>query len=107
MVYQKLLSISAEQVNEAMSEPIEAVIGAVKEVLEKTPPELAGDIMNKGVILTGGGALLNGLDDILTESTGLPVHIPDDAISCVAIGTGIALQNLDTLNYTKFAKRVM
>lgn len=103
----KTLTISAEQVNEAMIEPIEAVIGAVKEVLEKTPPELAGDIMNKGVILTGGGALLNGLDDILTESTGLPVHIPDDAISCVAIGTGIALQNLDTLNYTKFAKRVM
>lgn len=103
----KTLSISAEQANEAMIEPIESVIGAVKEVLEKTPPELAGDIMNKGVILTGGGALLNGLDDILTERTGLPVHIPDDAISCVAIGTGIALQNLDTLNSKKFAKRVI
>ena len=104
----KTVSITAEQAHEALIDPVEAVVGAVKEVLEKTPPELAGDIMNKGMVLTGGGALLNGLDTLLTERTGLPVHIPDDAISCVAIGTGIALQNLDMLsNNTKYAKRVI
>ena len=69
----------------------------VKEVLEKTPPELASDIMNRGIVMTGGGSLLHGMDILVSERTGLPTYIPDDAISCVAIGTGLALQNIDVL----------
>lgn len=101
----KTVAITAEQANEALSDPVEAVIGAVKEVLEKTPPELSGDIMNKGIVLTGGGALLNGLDTLIAERTGLPTYTPEDAISCVAIGTGIALQNIDVLQEGKSIAR--
>ncbi|MDN5323919.1 MAG: rod shape-determining protein MreB [Clostridia bacterium] len=101
----KTIVITAEQAYESLSDPVDAVIGAVKEVLEKTPPELAGDIMNKGIVMTGGGALLNGLDTLLSERTGLPTHVPDDAISCVALGTGIALQNLDILQEGKIHTR--
>jgi len=93
----KSVTVSAEKVNEAIVEQIEDIIAAVKEVLEKTPPELASDIMNRGIVMTGGGSLLHGLDILVSERTGLPTYIPDDAISCVAIGTGLALQNLDVL----------
>ena len=104
----KTIVITAEEAYEALSDPIDSVIGAVKEVLEKTPPELAGDIMNKGIVMTGGGALLSGLDILISERTGLPTHIPDDAISCVAMGTGIALQNIDVLQEGKgYAKKVI
>ncbi|NLT94382.1 MAG: rod shape-determining protein MreB [Clostridia bacterium] len=104
----KTITITAEEAYEALSDTIDAVVAAVKEVLEKTPPELAGDIMNKGIVMTGGGALLSGLDTLITERTGLPTHIPDDAISCVALGTGIALQNIDLLQDGRsFAKKVI
>lgn len=93
----KTVTISAEEVNEAIKEQIEDIIAAVKEVLEKTPPELASDIMNRGIVLTGGGSLLHGMDILVSERTGLPTYIPEDAISCVAIGTGLALQNIDVL----------
>ena len=91
------MTISAEKVNEALVEQIEDIIAAVKEVLEKTPPELASDIMNRGIVMTGGGSLLHGMDILVSERTGLPTYIPEDAISCVAIGTGLALQNIDVL----------
>ena len=93
----KTVTITAEEVNEAIAEQIEDIIAAVKEVLEKTPPELASDIMNRGIVMTGGGSLLHGMDILVSERTGLPTYIPDDAISCVAIGTGLALQNIDVL----------
>lgn len=93
----KTVTISAEKVNEALVEQIEDIIAAVKEVLEKTPPELASDIMNRGIVMTGGGSLLHGMDILVSERTGLPTYIPEDAISCVAIGTGLALQNIDVL----------
>lgn len=93
----KTVSVTAEEINKAVAEQVEDIVAAVKEVLEKTPPELAGDIMNRGIVMTGGGSLLHGLDILISERTGLPTHIPDDAISCVAIGTGLALQNLDAL----------
>ena len=89
--------VSEGEINKAISEQVEDIIAAVKEVLEKTPPELAGDIMNRGIVMTGGGALLHGLDTLISDRTGLPTHIPEDAVSCVAIGTGLALQNLDLL----------
>lgn len=93
----KSVTISAEKINEAIVEQIEDIVAAVKEVLEKTPPELASDIMNRGIVMTGGGSLLHGMDILVSERTGLPTYIPEDAISCVAIGTGLALQNLDVL----------
>ena len=93
----KTVTISADSVNEAITEQIEDIIAAIKEVLEKTPPELASDIMNRGIVMTGGGSLLHGLDNLVSERTGLPTYIPEDVISCVAIGTGLALQNLDVL----------
>ncbi len=84
----KTVKITSEEVREALSEPVQAIVEAVKSVLEKTPPELAADIIDRGVILTGGGALLRGLDVLLGEVTGIPVIVADDPMSCVAIGTG-------------------
>ncbi len=93
----KTITVTADEAYEALAEPVEQVVGAVKEVLEKTPPELAADIINKGIVMTGGGALLNGLDTLIREETGLPIHIAEDAISCVALGTGRALTMLNVL----------
>jgi len=93
----RTLKINAVEVYEAIKESIDTILVASKEVLEKTPPELSADIMNKGIILTGGGALLNGLDKFLMEHTHLPVTIAENAVQCVAIGTARALINLDKL----------
>lgn len=82
---------------EAINEPLEAVIGVIRAVLEDTPPELSSDIIDKGMILTGGGALLRGLSDLLTEVTGVPCYVADDPLSAVAIGTGLALEYFDIL----------
>jgi rod shape-determining protein MreB and related proteins len=84
----KTVKITSEEVREALTEPIQAIVEAVKSVLEKTPPELAADIIDRGIILTGGGALLRGLDVLLGEVTGIPVLVADDPLSCVAVGTG-------------------
>lgn len=97
----KNVTITARECNIALHEPIEAVVSATKEVLEKTPPELSADIMNKGIIMTGGGAMLHGLDTLISERTGLPVYLADEAISCVALGTGKALSMLDLLQSSK------
>jgi rod shape-determining protein MreB len=85
------------QVHGAIKEPLEAVVGAVKEVLEHTPPELSADIVNKGIVMTGGGALLDGMDKLVSSETGLPVCVADDPLSCVARGTGRALAMLNVL----------
>ena len=84
----KTVKITSEEVREALSEPILGIVDAVKSVLEKTPPELAADIIDRGIILTGGGALLRGLDTLLGEVTGIPVIVAEDPMSCVAVGTG-------------------
>ncbi|MFY9173725.1 MAG: rod shape-determining protein MreB [Peptococcia bacterium] len=101
----KNVTITAREAHEAMREPLEAIMLATKEVLEKTPPELAADIMNKGIVLTGGGALLHGMDKYLASETRLPVHIADEAIQCVARGTAKALINLDLLESARSFKR--
>jgi rod shape-determining protein MreB and related proteins len=85
----KTVKITSEEIREALSEPVGAIVEAVKSVLEKTPPELAADIIDRGIILTGGGALLRGLDRLLSEVTGVPAIVADDPLSCVAIGTGM------------------
>jgi rod shape-determining protein MreB len=86
----KTLIINSEEIREAMEEPLLAIVDAVKMVLEKTPPELAADIIDRGIVMTGGGALLRGMDMLLSKATGMPVRLADDPISCVAIGTGKA-----------------
>jgi rod shape-determining protein MreB len=89
----KELVINQMQIAEALAEPVGAIIEAVKVALENTAPELAADIVDKGIVLTGGGALLGNLDYILRHSTGLPVSVADEALSCVALGTGRALED--------------
>lgn len=93
----KTVSISSAETYEAMEEPLFAVIDLIKSVLERTPPELAADIYQKGIVLTGGGALLRGLDKLLGEHTGIPVNIADDPLRCVVLGTGKALESLAAL----------
>jgi rod shape-determining protein MreB len=93
----RTIRIHSNEVVEAITEPLEAIIGAVRAVLEDTPPELSSDIIDKGMILTGGGALLRGLSDLLTEVTGVPCYVADDPLSCVAVGTGLALEYFDIL----------
>ncbi|MCC9626005.1 rod shape-determining protein [Thalassospira lucentensis] len=88
----KELIISERQIAESLAEPVSAIIEAVKVALEQTPPELAADIVDKGIVLTGGGAMLGNLDYVLRHATGLPVSIADDPLSCVALGTGRALE---------------
>lgn len=95
----RIIDMRIEEINEAIAEPLDSIIAVTKDVLEKTPPELAGDIISKGIILTGGGALLHGLDSLISEKTGLHVYIPEDAISCVAKGTGFALDNIEKITY--------
>ena len=94
----KTVTIKSSEMMEALQEPAGMIIEAVHSVLERTPPELASDINEKGIYMTGGGCLIDGLDKLLHEQTGINVMIADDAISCVAIGTGKALDNLDSLD---------
>lgn len=96
----KTVNIAAREVYAAIQEPLQQIVGAVKEVLEKTPPELAADLVNKGIVMTGGGSLLHGLDLLLSEETSLPVHVAEDPVSCVALGTGKALTMLDVLKHS-------
>ena len=97
----KAITITGQECHEAIKENLEAIVNAVKEVLERTPPELSADIMNQGIVLTGGGALLHGIDKLLSSETKLPVWVADDALSCVALGTGRALGMLGVLNNNK------
>jgi len=95
----KELVISQRQIAESLNEPVGAIIEAVKVALEHTAPELAADIVDKGIVLTGGGALLANLDFVLRQATGLPVSIADEPLSCVALGTGRALEEMKTLRH--------
>lgn len=94
----KTINISSQESWVALEEPVYAVIDAVKKVLEITPPELAADIVDNGIVMTGGGSLLDGFATLLSVETNLPVHVADDAISCVAIGTGKALNEIHVLS---------
>ncbi|HPT77649.1 MAG TPA: rod shape-determining protein [Candidatus Atribacteria bacterium] len=93
----KTLKISTPEVMEAIREPVNSIIEAIKLTLEKTPPELASDIMDKGIMMTGGGSLLAGLDDLVREETGMPVRIADNPLDCVVIGAGKVVEEIDTL----------
>jgi rod shape-determining protein MreB len=93
----KEIVITQRQIAEALAEPVSAIIDAVKVTLEYTAPELAADIVDKGIVLTGGGALLGNLDLALRHATGLPISIADEPLNCVVLGTGRALEDMKTL----------
>ena len=95
----KELLISERQIAESLAEPVGTIVEAVKVALENTAPELAADIVDKGIVLTGGGALLANLDDVLRHATGLPVTVADDPLSCVALGTGRVLEEMKRLRH--------
>jgi rod shape-determining protein MreB len=93
----KTVEVTSAEVREALSEPVMAIVEKVKRVLEQTPPELAADIIERGIVLTGGGALLRGLDKLISAATSIPVYVAEDPLSCVAIGTGRALEELSAI----------
>ncbi len=93
----KIIEINSEEAREAIAEPVSIIVDTIRDALEQMPPELAGDIVDRGIVLTGGGALLRNLDTLLREETGLPVCVADDPLSTVARGSGIALDELELL----------
>jgi rod shape-determining protein MreB len=93
----KTIVIGDDEIRESLREPIMTIVDAVRTALERTPPELAADIVDKGIVLTGGGALLKGLDQLLRQETNLPITVAEDPLSCVALGTGRVLDELDLL----------
>lgn len=93
----RTMEINSDEIREALTEPIKAIVDAVRVALERTPPELAADIVDKGIVLTGGGGQLKNLDVLLREETGLPVMVAEDPLSCVVLGSGKALEEIDTL----------
>lgn len=91
----RTVTLTSREIRGALSESIFSIVDAIKNTLEKTPPELAADVMNRGITLTGGGALIRGLDVLIAEETGIPVYVADNALDCVALGTGLALSALE------------
>jgi rod shape-determining protein MreB len=96
----KTVRISSNEVTEAVQDELREIINAIKKVLQETPPELAADIMDKGMVLSGGGALLRNIDQLITKTIGVPTYVADDALFCVIKGIGIALDNLDVYKRT-------
>ncbi len=100
----KTITVTSTELMDALDEPVSSVVEAVHSVLERTPPELAADISDRGIVMTGGGSLVYGLDKLLEHKTGIKVIIADDAVSAVAVGTGKALDNLDMLRSNEYAR---
>lgn len=96
----KTIKVSSNEITEALQDELREVINAIKKVLQETPPELAADIMDKGMVLSGGGALLRNLDQLITKTINVPCYVADDALLCVVKGTGKALENLDLYKKT-------
>ncbi len=93
----KTLTVTSEDVCQALHDPLQAILGTVRSVLERTPPELASDIIDRGIVLTGGTALLRNMDRLITQEIGIPSYVADNPMDCVAIGAGIALEHLDLI----------
>jgi rod shape-determining protein MreB len=91
----KTLTVTSEEIREALQEPVSTIVDSVRVTLERCPPELAADLVDRGVVMAGGGSLLRGLDKLIAEQTGLPVHVADDPLSAVAEGTGVVLHELN------------
>jgi rod shape-determining protein MreB len=101
----RTVRMTSTEIREAMAEPVQAVVDAVKQTLERTPPELAADIVDRGIILTGGGALLRGIDRLLAEETGMPVSLTDDPLAAVVMGTGRVLEEIESLKKVLVASK--
>lgn len=101
----KNITITSKEIQNALKDPVNSIIEAIKVCLEKTPPELAADIMDRGIVMAGGGSLLKGFDQLVANETGMPVHVADDPLSCVAIGTGKVLDNIDILKKVAIANK--
>jgi len=99
-----IVEINSEEIRESIMEPVNIIIATIKNVLENAPPELAGDIVERGIVLTGGGALLKNLDLLIKEETGLPITVADDPLSVVARGAGMALDHIDVLKEVSFQR---
>ena len=91
----RTVPLTSSEVMEALEQPLQQIVGAVRGVLEETPPELSSDIIDKGMVMSGGGALLRNIDKLLTQVTGVPCHVAENALNCVALGTGLALEHFD------------
>jgi rod shape-determining protein MreB len=101
----KTLTVTSEEIREALQEPVSTIVEAIRITLERCPPELSADLVDRGLILAGGGALLRGIDKLVAEQTGLPVHLADDPLSAVAEGTGVVLHELNFLRKMASAER--
>lgn len=93
----KTLTVTSEEIREAVQEPISTIVENIRMTLERCPPELAADLVDRGIMLAGGGSLIRGINSLISEETGLPVHVADDPLSAVANGTGVVLQELGFL----------
>lgn len=102
----KNIILSSEEIRTAIEEPLVAIVTAIKATLEQTPPELSSDIMDRGIVLTGGGSLLKGLAELLRQETGMPVHVTEDAMTCVVVGSGKALDEIDVLKKVLIGTRL-
>ena len=91
------MNIRSEEVREALIQPVDTILEVVRTSLERCPPELSADLVDRGIVLAGGGALMKGLDKLLAEETGLPIHVADDPLSAVALGTGKVLDEIKIL----------
>ncbi len=101
----KTVVLSSEDVRTALEEPVQQIIDAVKSTLDKTPPELASDIMDRGIMLAGGGSLLQGLDERLRQETEMPIHVAESPLTCVAVGSGRALEEFEVMRKSNMSKR--
>jgi rod shape-determining protein MreB len=94
----KTVVLTSEEIRQALEEPVSQIIDAVKETLDRTPPELASDIMDRGIMLAGGGSLLQGLDERLREETQMPAHLAESPLTCVAVGSGRSLEEFEAIH---------
>ena len=101
----RIIEIHSAEITEAIADELDEIIRAIKSVLHETPPELAADIMDKGIVMTGGGALLRNIDELVLQETGVPAHIADEALLCVAKGTGVVLEHLEVYKRSIMSKR--
>ncbi len=97
----KTVNVSSQEIREALNEPIKAIVDLIKETLEETPAELSADLVDRGIVIVGGGALLSGLPDLIKEETQLPVHMVDDPLTCVVLGAGIYLEELEHIQQSR------
>jgi rod shape-determining protein MreB len=100
----KTVILTSEEIRRALDEPVTQIIEAIKSTLDKTPPELAADIMDRGIVLAGGGSLLNGLDERLRHETQMPVHLAESPLTCVAVGSGRSLEEFEAIHRSNKAR---